>query len=89
MKRVQASLHRYRYEKVTENKAGFPPDLESLEWEASLEKAKQPPFGICSIQWIWLQVPGFPCARPRMCRLEVWVAALNLIEAHSHTLSRT
>ena len=29
---------------------------------------------------------GFPCARPRMCRLEVWVAALNLIEAHSHTL---
>jgi hypothetical protein len=27
---------------------------------------------------------GFPCARPRMRRLEVWVAALNLIEAHSH-----
>ena len=31
---------------------------------------------------IRLQVPGFPCARPRMCRLGVWVAALILIEAH-------
>ena len=34
-----------------------------------------------------LQLPEFPCARPRMCRLEVWVAALILVEAHSHTLS--
>ena len=37
-----------------------------------------------------LQVPSFPRARPRMYRhgrdSEVWVAALNLIEAHSHTL---
>jgi hypothetical protein len=31
--------------------------------------------------------PVFPRARPRMCRREVWVAALSLIEAHSHTLS--
>ncbi len=38
---------------------------------------------------MWLQVPSFPRARPRMRRREVWVAALNLtsIEAHSHTLS--
>ena len=36
---------------------------------------------------IWLQVPSFPRARPRMCRREDWVAALSLIEAHSHTLS--
>ncbi len=49
-------------------------------------KRKQPPFGICDIRSIWLQVPR---ARPRMCRRhgEDWVAALNLIEAHSHTLS--
>jgi hypothetical protein len=56
-------------------------------WEASLEKAKQPSFGICSIRSIWLQVPSFPRARPRMCRREVWVAALNLIEAHSGSLT--
>ena len=69
-------------------KAGFSPDLESTRmWEASLENAKQPPFGICDIRSIWLQVPSFPRARPRMCRREDWVAALSLIEAHSHTLS--
>ena len=34
---------------------------------------------------VWLQVPSFPRARPRMYRREVWVAALSLIEAHSHT----
>ena len=76
---------------VLRSKAGFPPDLESTRmWEASLENAKQPPFGICDIRSIWLQVPSFPRARPRMCRREDWVAALSLIEAHSHTLkSRT
>jgi hypothetical protein len=26
-------------------------------WDASLEKAKQPSFGICGIRGIWLQVP--------------------------------
>jgi hypothetical protein len=31
-------------------------------WEASLENAKQPPFGICDIRSIWLQVPSFPRA---------------------------
>ena len=41
------------------------------------EKAKQPSFGICSIRSIWLQVPSFPRARPRMYRREVWVASLN------------
>ncbi len=67
--------------------AGFPPDLESTRmWDASLENAKQPSFGICSIRSSWLQVPSFPHARPRMCRREVLVAALSLIEAHSHTL---
>ncbi len=39
-----------------------------------------------------LQVPragGFlqVVLAPRMCRLEVWVAALSHVEAHSHTLS--
>jgi hypothetical protein len=80
---------------VLRSKAGFSPDLESTRmWQASLENANQPPFGIWSIRSIWLQVPSFPRARPRrMCRgrREVWVAALNLIEAHwhrdSHTLS--
>ncbi len=67
---------------VLRSKAGFSPDLESTRmWEASLENAKQPPFGICDIRSIWLQVPSFPRARPRMCRREDWVAALNLIEA--------
>jgi hypothetical protein len=56
------------------------------------EKAKQPSFkfGICGIRSIWLQVPTasgrFPRARPRMYRREVWVAAISLIEAHSHAL---
>ncbi len=70
---------------VLRSKAGFSPDLESTRmWDASLENAKQPP---CDIRSIWLQVPSFPRARPRMCRREDWVAALSLIEAHSHTLS--
>ena len=70
------------------SKAGFSPDLESTRmWDASLEKEKHLSFGICSIRSIWLQVPSFPrAARPRMYRREVWVAALNLIEARSHTL---
>ncbi len=37
---------------VSRSKAGFSPDLESTGmWEASLENAKQPPFGtgICNI----------------------------------------
>jgi hypothetical protein len=77
---------------VLRSKAGFPPDLESTRmWEASLENANQPRalprVGICDIRGTWLQVPSFPRARPRMCRREVWVAALDLIEAHSHTLS--
>jgi hypothetical protein len=75
---------------VLRSKAGFSPDLESTRmWEASLENAKQPPFGISDIRSTWLEVPSFPRARPCMCRREVWVAALNLIEApsHSHTLS--
>ena len=64
---------------VLRSKAGFSPDLESTRmWEASLENAKQPPFGICDIRGTWLQVPSFPRARPRMCRREVWVAALRL-----------
>ena len=77
---------------VLRSKAGFSSDLEvSKMREASLGKAKQPPsasatseaFGCRPVCRCWV----FPCARPRMCRLEVWVAALNHIEAHSHTLS--
>ena len=52
-------------------------------WDASLKRQNNFPFGICGIRSIWLQVPSFPRARPRMYRREVWVAALNLIEAHS------
>ena len=63
------------------SKAGIPPTWESTRmWDASLEKAKQ----LLRPRSIWLQVPSFPRARPRMCRREFWVAALNLIEAHSH-----
>ena len=68
--------------------------LSTLSWltQYSLEAALDgsnfraaPNFGTL-LRRIWLQVPSFPLARPRMCRREVWVAALNLIEAHSHTL---
>jgi hypothetical protein len=73
---------------VLRGKAGFPPDLESTRvWEASLENAKQPSFDICSIRGTLVAGASFPRARSRMCRREVWVAALSLIEAHSHTLS--
>jgi hypothetical protein len=71
-------------------KRAFPPDLESTRMlEASLEKAKQPSSASAAFEefQIWLQVPSFPRARPRMCHREVWDAALNLIEAHSRTLS--
>ena len=50
-------------------------------------KGKTTHLGICDNRSIWLQVLGFPHARPRMYRLEVGVAACILIEAHSHTLS--
>ena len=55
---------------VLRSKAGFSPDLESTRmWDASLEKANQPSFGICGIRSSWLQVPRFqlfevPRARP-------------------------
>ncbi len=53
----------------------------------STEGPGLPRVGICDIRSTWLQAPSFPRARPRMCRREVLVAALGLIEAHSHTLS--
>ncbi len=58
-------------------------------WEASRWKTQNnPPSASGAFEAFWLQVPSFPRARPRMCRREVWVAALklslNLIEAHSH-----
>jgi hypothetical protein len=56
-------------------------------WAASLEKAKQPTSASATSEAFWLQVLGFPHARPRMYRFEVGVAACILIEAHSHTLS--
>ncbi len=72
-----AAVRRAGASKSKQNgQAGFSPDLDTRC--ASLEKAKQPSFGICSIRSVWLQVPSFPRARPRMCRREVWVAALNL-----------
>ncbi len=50
-------------------------------------KGKTTHLGICDIRSLWLQVLGFPHARPRMYRIDVGVAACILIEAHSHTLS--
>ena len=47
-------------------------------WEASLENAKQPPFGICDIRSTGLQVPSFPRACPRMRRREDWAEYPNL-----------
>ncbi len=71
-------------------KWAFPPTWRVLEcgqrvWKR--QNAKQPTIGICDIRSFWLQVLGFPHARPRMYRFEVGVAACILIEAHSHTLS--
>ncbi len=50
-------------------------------------KGKTTHLGICDIRSFWLQVLGFPHARPRMYRFKVGVAACILIEAHSHTLN--
>ncbi len=55
-----------------------------LECERESGKKQTNP-GICGIGAFGCRCRGFPCARPRMCRLEVWAAALNLIEALSHT----
>jgi hypothetical protein len=69
-------------EMQTVSKSGLFPRLGSsrvLESDSNVPgkaaKGKTAPLGICGIRTIRLQVPGFPCARPRMCRLEVWVAA--------------
>jgi hypothetical protein len=56
-------------------------------WEASVEKRKTTHLGICDIRSFWVQVLGFPHARPRMYRFEVGVAACILIEAHSESLT--
>jgi hypothetical protein len=42
-------------------------------------KGKTTHLGICDIRNFWLQVLGFPHARPRMYRFEVGVAACILI----------
>jgi hypothetical protein len=71
------------------SKAGFPPDLESTRmWE---EPGKRKTALLRHLQHSKHLVAGAqfsPVLAPHMCRREVWVAALNLIEAHSHTLSR-
>jgi hypothetical protein len=76
-------------------KRGFPPgptgrvlDSEFM-WEASLEKAaKRPPRASATCIRGFVAGAGvFLLLAPRMCRLRVWVAALKLIEAHSHNLS--
>jgi hypothetical protein len=70
-------------------KRAFPPTWRVLEmWEASLENAKQPSSASAAFEASGCRCPVFPRTRPRMCRREVWVAALKLIEAHSHTPSR-
>ncbi len=57
-------------------KVGFPPDLESTRSNVGGEsgKGKTTHLGICNIRSFWLQVLGFPHARPRMYRFEVGVA---------------
>ncbi len=67
---------------VCEAERAFPPRLGVLEVKGSLKKSNP---GICGIGAFGCRCGVFSCARPRMCRLEVWVAALNLIEALSHT----
>jgi hypothetical protein len=49
----------------------------SAEERKTTASAKQPPFGICDIRSLWLQVPSFPRARPRMCRREDWVVVMS------------
>jgi hypothetical protein len=81
--RIQKKVYRFA------GKVGFSPDLESTYSNVGSEsgKGKTTHLGICEIRSFWLQVLGFPHARPRMYRLEVGVAAGILIEAHSHTRS--
>ena len=86
-------IQEFDYEMVVlRSNAGFPPDLESTRmWEASLEKARQPPSASAAFEAFGCRCLVFLVLAPcqwRMCRLQVgvWVAALNLIEAHSHIL---
>ncbi len=76
-------------EQIVLAKWAFPPTWRVLECGSESRKGKTTvvDLGICDIRSFWLQVLGFPHARPRMYRFEVWVAACILIEAHSHTTS--
>jgi hypothetical protein len=70
-----------------QSKAGFSPDFESIECGKRVSVNFQAQNNLLRhLQHSKHQAAGAR-ARPRMCRREVWVAALNLIEAHSHTLS--
>ncbi len=60
-------------------KVGFSPDEEYSRVGGESGKGKTTHLGICNIRSFWLQVLGFPHARPRMCRFEVGVAACILI----------
>ena len=51
----------------------------------SLEKAKQPSFGICSIRSIWLQVPSFPVLAPA-CTAVMFGLLLSTLSRLTHIL---
>ena len=66
---------------VVLRRRAFPPTWRVLECGKRVWKTQNNrPSASATSEAIWLQVPSFPRARPRMCRREVWVAALNLIE---------
>ncbi len=72
-----------------EAKRAFPPTWRVLECGKRAWKTQNNlPSASAAFEALGCRCPVSPRARPRMCRREVWVAALNLIEAHSHTLSR-
>ncbi len=56
-------------------------------WDASLEKAKQPSFGICGIRSIWLQAPSFPVLAPACTAVGFGLLLSTLSRlVNSHTL---
>ncbi len=72
---------------VLRSKAGFSPDLESTRmWEASLENAKQPPFGICDIRSILVAGAQFsPCSAPACAAVRIGLL-LSTLSRLTHIL---
>jgi len=54
----------------------------------NVEKAKQPPSASVAFEAFGCRCLVFLVLAPACAALRFWVAALNIIEAHSHTLSK-